>query len=109
MTNKLFIIGTLFGLVVYVFAILYIPNFITDDYLIFTYISQHPNIPIALNPNIEFFLFTRPLSYFSFWLDYNLFHTNSVTMKFENLFIFFLTVILLYYTLRVVIKLFKVE
>lgn len=104
MNKKIFIIGSSFGLAIYVFAILYIPNFITDDYLIFTYISQHPSNPIALDPNINFFLFTRPLSYFTFWIDYQLFYNSAVLMKFESLFLFSFSVILLYFTLQIVIK-----
>jgi hypothetical protein len=103
MKNKLFII-ILFGLTTYISAILYIPDFMGDDYLIFTYISQHPSKPIALDPNIDFFLFTRPLSYLNFWLDYQLFYNNAVLMKFESLFLFSLCVILLYFTLHIVIK-----
>ncbi len=109
MKNKLFILGISFGIAIYVFAILYIPNFITDDYLIFTYISQHPSNPIALDPNIDFFLFTRPLSYFTFWLDYQLFYNNAMLMKFESLFLFILSVILMYYTLKILLKYIKVE
>jgi len=108
MKNKLFI-TVLFGLTIYIFSILYIPDFIGDDYLIFTYISQHLSNPIAPDPNIDFFLFTRPLSYFNFWLDYQLFYNNAVLMKFESLFLFILSVILLYFTLHIVIKYLNIQ
>jgi len=84
--NLIFFAGAIVA--VYSVVIFLIPGFITDDYYIFTYIKNYSNLPIALNPKIEFFLFYRPFSFFSFWIDYNLFQTNSILMKFHSLIFF---------------------
>ena len=109
MRNKFFIVCVFLGSVFYLFSIFYIPQFIADDYPIFTYVSQHPEVPITADPGVKFFLFTRPLSYFYFWFDYHLFYTNSVLMKLESLTLFILSMILVFLTLKKIIRILKID
>lgn len=109
MKIKLFVISILAGLSIYIYAIISIPGFISDDFLIFTYISQHPNNPIALDPNIDFFLFTRPISYFTFWIDYILLGNESLLIKFNGLFFLCCSVLLMYLTLKKLMHYLKVD
>ena len=62
------------NVLLYAVIILIYPGFISDDYLIFTHVSQNPQQLISLNINEPFFLFFRPVSYFTFWVDYHVFH-----------------------------------
>ncbi len=73
------------NLIVFIPTIILHPSFLTDDYLIFAKIKQNISTPISTNPSEEFFLFLRPVVYFSFWLDYNIWHTYAIGMKITTL------------------------
>ena len=75
----------LINVIVFVPVIVLHHSFLLDDYLIFTKIKQNIHSPISLNPSEEFFLFLRPLVYFYFWLNYNLWHTSAIGMKVTSL------------------------
>lgn len=98
--NKALLILSAVAVLVYGLVIILIPDFITDDYYIFTYINGYSTYPISLNPEMEFFLFIRPLSYLSFWIDYTLFSTNAVLMKFHSLVYLLGSVVLVYYIFK---------
>ncbi len=50
----------------FIFAV---PGFIADDFYIFTTIKENIAFPISINIHNSFFLFLRPVTYFSFWLN----------------------------------------
>ncbi len=87
MSNKLLYFILLINLIIYLIVILLYPHFMSDDFMIFARIKQNPGEVICLNPNEVFFLFSRPVSYFSFWLDYHIFYDNAIGMKFVSLLI----------------------
>ena len=53
-------------------------------------------LPISLNPTEHYFLFSRPLTYFFFWLDYNSVWQNPVLYKFHSVLWLLLNIIILY-------------
>jgi hypothetical protein len=75
----------LFNGIFYSVCILYAPGFSSDDFYIFALINKNPLHPFCINFSEIFFLFLRPVSYFSFWLTYHLFYDNSLIMKFFSL------------------------
>lgn len=90
----------LLNLIVYVPIIFIIPDFILDDYYLFYIISQNPGVPVSTNPGEAFFLFMRPLSYLSFWFDYNIFNANPLSSKILSLFLHIALVIVFYLLLK---------
>lgn len=62
-------------------VIIYFPDFIADDFLIFANIKQNLSIPVSLNINTEYFLFFRPVSYFFLWANYHIWGNNPFGMK----------------------------
>ncbi len=84
--------------VVYSIIILNFPNYANDDFLIFSLISGKPSNPISTNIHEFYYLFMRPITYFSFWLDYTIWGQNAVAMKFTTL-IFHLAFITSFYFL----------
>lgn len=90
----------LLNLIIYIPVILIIPGFILDDYYLFYIISQNPSIPFSTNPDEAFFLFMRPLSYFSFWIDFHIFYANPLLIKFFSIFLHIILVLSFYYMLK---------
>jgi len=82
--------------------ILFFPAFHSDDYLVFTYIDSHRSMPVTLNPMTDFYLFFRPLSYFYFWVNYQLFGAHAILMKFTGLIIFVAMAYFVYRVLAIV-------
>jgi len=97
-TFLLFIV--LSNLIVYVSIIFLFPGFFTDDYIIFSIINKNSNNLISTNPKDIFYLFSRPVSYFSFWLDYHLWYTNAYGMKFFSLFLHIACIYFLFATIE---------
>ncbi len=89
----------LINLIVFIPAISLHPSFLTDDYYIFAKISQDPSSPISLNPAEEYFLFVRPLSYFSFWLDFLVWNISSSGMKITSLLLHLMYVSIFFFTI----------
>jgi len=87
------------NLLVYIPIILFFNQFYSDDYVIFSNISRNPGYPISINPDERFFLFLRPISYFSFWLDFHLYGNNPIPMK---IFSFVLHLVFLLYTFKLI-------
>ena len=88
------------NVIVFIPVIILHHSFLLDDYLIFSKIKHNIYSPISFNPSEEFFLFLRPLVYFYFWINYNLWHTYAIGMKVTSLFfhltyvsIFFLSIL----------------
>jgi hypothetical protein len=72
------------NIIFYLVCIYKAPGFSSDDYYIFYLTGSNP-APVSLNVNEIFYLFLRPLSYFSFWLTYNLFGNDALLMKIFSL------------------------
>jgi len=83
--NSLFVILILNAFVYTIIIFLY-PGFYTDDFILFTIISQSPNNFFPLDPSYPFYLLLRPVSYFSFWLDYQLWGNSPYLIKLVSLF-----------------------
>lgn len=79
------------GAIIFIFS-----NFYTDDYVVFSIISENPGRPISFNQNEIFFLFMRPLSYLSFWIDYHLWGVNPIPMKIFSLVLHLMLITFLY-------------
>jgi hypothetical protein len=84
------------NIIFYGILIKFYPGFMADDFILFALIDKNPNMPIAIDKNAPFFLFLRPLSYFSFWLDYNLFGHNYYLMKLHSFLLHISTIIVFY-------------
>lgn len=89
--------------------IIALPDHYLDDFVVFGLINSHPNNLISLNPFDPYFLFLRPVSYFSFWLDYKLFPMMPLTMKFESLLFHLLLVVSVYFLLTELKKYFNLK
>lgn len=85
--NKSLLGILLTNFVIYSIIIFIFPNFMGDDYIIFHLIKENSSYPTSFNPSEYFFLFLRPLSYFTFWFDYNIWHSSAIGMKFFSLII----------------------
>lgn len=59
----------LINTIVFTAFIFVVPGFITDDFYIFTTIKENITHPVPTNSSYSFFLFLRPVTYFSFWLN----------------------------------------
>ncbi len=103
----LFII--LVNIVYYLWVIKLFPGFISDDFELFAYISKNADIPICLDPKTSFFLFLRPISYFTFWLDYTLLKENYFIMKLESLTLHLVTLSVIYIILIKLSELFNIK
>jgi hypothetical protein len=88
----------LIDIVYYGILILLEPGFQTDDFVVFSNIKANSS-PISYNPKEIFYLFIRPISYFSFWLDYHLFGEYAIAMKIVSLLLFLGFLSLFYYFL----------
>ncbi len=101
------------ALIAFVNLIFYLPiifsslKFYDDDFIIFAYINNNPSSPVITDPSAQYFLFMRPLSYFSFWIDYTLFADNYIALKFINLLIHIFFIVVLYLTLSQISKKFN--
>lgn len=92
----------------YGILILLEPGFQTDDFVVFSHIKANCS-PISFNPKEIFYLFIRPVSYFSFWLDYHLFGEHATVMKIVSLLLFLAFLSLFYFFLLKVSKVTKVR
>ena len=97
--RKVVILIILSNLLFFIPFIIALPDHYLDDYVVFGLINTHPNNLISLNPSDPYFLFLRPISYFSFWIDYNLFPMMPLMMKFETLLFHLLLVVAVYFLL----------
>jgi len=75
----------LFSLVYFLPLIIRLPDFIMNDFLLFTIIDKNPSGFILANPEEIVHLFVRPLTFFSFWLDQIVLNLSSIQMKLESL------------------------
>jgi hypothetical protein len=98
-TNLLFYLPVIFSSI----------TFFDDDYIIFAYIQNNISQPFISDTNAQYFLFLRPLSYFSFWIDYSFFSDNYIAMKVVSLFFHICFIISFYYLLKRVITLFNID
>lgn len=103
------IIVLIASFVVYIPVIVFYPSFILDDFLIYKLIALNPQQPICTNPTEEFFLFLRPVSYFTFWLDFHLFGQNYYFIKSVNLLLHLIVIGLVYKILTKIILVFHLE
>ena len=87
------------NILVYVIIISLFPPFQMDDYYIFTIIRNNPGHPIAVLQNYFFSLYFRPLSYFAFFLDYYLLNADAYPIKYINLIIHILVIVVFYFSL----------
>lgn len=99
----------LFNLCFYLPIIFSSLGFIDDDFVIFSYIKNNIDSPIITDPLAQYFLFVRPLSYFSLWLDYLLFQDNYVAIKLISLIYHISFIISFYYLSKKIISLFKLK
>lgn len=101
------------ALIVFVNLIFYLPiifsslKFYDDDFIIFTYINNNPYSPIITDPYAQYFLFLRPLSYFSFWIDYTLFSDNYIAIKLVSLIFHIIFIMVVYFLLNRISKRFN--
>lgn len=87
----------LINLLFYLPVIVYFPGFIADDYILFSFIQNGIFNPLISDPSAQFFLFTRPVSYLSLWIDYNLFADNYQLIKLVSLFYHIIFIISIYF------------
>ncbi len=80
---------------IYSFSIFY-----NDDYYIFYKISMNHGMPVTLDIDEKFFFFLRPVTYFYFWLQYLLFNTSSLAMKYFAMCINTGTAVILFLSLK---------
>jgi len=97
------------NIIIFLPCIIALPEHYLDDFVVFGVINSHPNNPISLNPADPYFLFLRPVSYLSFWIDYKLFPMMPLLMKFETLLIHLVLVATVYFLLIELKKYFKLE
>lgn len=107
--KKALIILLLINIIFFIPFIIALPDHYLDDFVVFGVINSHPNNFISLNPTDPYFLFLRPVSYLSFWIDYKLFPMMPILMKFETLLIHLVLVTAVYYLLIELKKYFKLE
>lgn len=89
--------------------IIALPDHYLDDFVVFGLIHSRSNNIISLNPSDPYFLFLRPVSYFSFWIDYKLFPMMSILMKLETLLIHLLLVTFVYFLIKELKKYFDLK
>ncbi|HPN38445.1 MAG TPA: hypothetical protein PL041_08570, partial [Melioribacteraceae bacterium] len=83
-----FIILSLFIFLGYLVLIFNYPLFFADDFVIFGKIKENPDILFLTDPNSIFYLFFRPVSYLSFWIDFNFFNASAEIIKVVSILIF---------------------
>ncbi|MEW6061259.1 MAG: hypothetical protein AB1600_04880, partial [Bacteroidota bacterium] len=72
----------LFGIVsIYMFFIVRLPGYITDDYYIFHLVSKASSSWYIDNPQEKFYLYYRPITYLYFYLLYHIVGNNPLAMK----------------------------
>jgi hypothetical protein len=86
-----------------------LPGFILDDYYIFHVITQNPSHPVSYNPAEYYFLFMRPVTYFSHWLDQTIFHFSSLLMKAEGMLLHLLLISVFYFFIKNLTQYLKIE
>lgn len=88
----------LINLIFYVIIIFKVPWFMSDDFYIFYRVGENLKSGLFPKTNEEFYLFFRPLVYFSFVFDYLFLKNNPVGIKFITILfhIGFLSVFYLY-------------
>jgi len=79
--NKSVLVIISLNIIVYLPLIIFLPDHLLDDYVIYGIISSVPNNFISLNPTDPYSLFLRPFSYFTFWLDFHLWPMMPLLMK----------------------------
>ena len=84
----------------YLPAIFLFPGFIEDDFAIFNIIKENLNYPIAFDLHTPFQLFFRPVTYFSFWVDYTIFKENFILIKLHSLLLLISNVLLLHFLVK---------
>src|SRR5438876_3265701 len=85
------------NIIFFLSVILNLPDFMLDDYQLFYIIDKNPHSIVLQNPDEIIHLSVRPLTYFSFWLDYNVFHLTPLQMKLETLLLHICLLVLAYY------------
>lgn len=99
----------LLNLLVYSYIIFLYPGFYTDDYILFTIIHLNPEKFFLLKSDYPFYLFLRPVSYFTFWLDYQLWGNNPFLIKLTNLIYHLILVYNLFRFFETICQVFKIE
>ena len=77
----------LFGLNLFFFIplIIKLPNFLMDDFMLFSIIDKNPAGFILTNPGDIVHMAVRPLTFFSLWFDHVVLNFSSFQMKLETL------------------------
>ncbi len=91
----------------YLPVIFLFPSFIEDDFAIFNIIKENLNYPITFDLHSPFQLFFRPLTYFSFWIDYNLFNDNFILIKLHSLLLLISNIFVLYFLVKKISQMFN--
>lgn len=97
------------NLFIYLPVITSFPGFIADDYILFSFIQNGIYHPLISDPSAQFFLFTRPVSYISLWIDYNLFADNYQLIKLVSLVYHIVLIISIYFLLLNIAKRFNLQ
>jgi len=97
------------NLLIYLPVIYLFPAFIGDDYIIFSLIQNNPSEIVSTNPHEIYYLFLRPVTYFTFWIDYRVFGIHSGLMKLLSLVYLIVLQISFYYLLKRVLEFFDKE
>lgn len=87
-------------IIFYLPAIILFPGFIEDDFAIFNIIKENLNNPFNFDLQAPFQLLFRPLTYFSFWIDYNLFDDNFILIKLHSLLLLITYIWMLYFIIK---------
>ncbi len=94
---------------VYIPVLLIFPGFVYDDFIVFGIIKSNITRLVSFNPHEIFSLFFRPISYFSFWLDYKLWGPQFLPMKFFSLGIHLVVLFIFYISLIKLGNIFKIK
>lgn len=79
----------LFSLVYFLPLIIKLPDYLMDDFLMFSIINKNPSGFIMLNPGDMIHMLVRPLTFFSFWFDCIVLKSSSLHMKIGTLLLHF--------------------
>ncbi|MGE5498704.1 MAG: hypothetical protein ACM3Q2_11565, partial [Syntrophothermus sp.] len=99
----------LLNAVYFAFVILYNTGFANDDYYVLYSVVKNRPFPVSVDPTEFYFLFVRPVSFFTFWLDSVFWPSNPAAMKIFSLFIHMLYMVLIYYALEKTAGLLKMK
>ena len=98
-----------FNIILFLPFVLSFPGFISDDFLIYKKVIDNGSIPIILNPREVFYLFLRPISFFTFWMDYQIWGYNSLMMKIVSFALHLALIISFYKLLKEVSDFLKIK